>query len=216
MVRHELRSPAASISSGMSYLQMDQSLSTNQSALIDEIKKMADRMLDITTLNQEIAKMESGRFKLKDELMNLNYILEKELSLIRNNAESKSVTIQTKSFNKLSKKPIKGDESLIGIMIRNLISKGVEASPNGKDILISFDCTDSVVFSVHNFGEVPVEIRDVFFGKYVTKGKSSGIGLGTYLIRLIAENHGGSAFLDSSVEGETTVGVVLPIVTFDK
>ena len=56
---------------------------------------------------------------------------------------------------------------------------------------------------------MPSQIRERLFEKYVTHGKSTGTGLGTYSAKLIAESHGGGIALDASVEGETGITVKL-------
>ena len=63
---------------------------------------------------------------------------------------------------------------------------------------------------MRNEGAVSKEIRDRFFGKYVTVGKTKGTGLGTYSAKLIAEAQQGSIQLDCSVEGWGTVVLSLP------
>jgi signal transduction histidine kinase len=63
--------------------------------------------------------------------------------------------------------------------------------------------------AVINQGEVPAEIRERFFEKYATSGKSRGTGLGTYSARLIARAHGGDIAMQSQ-SGTVTVTVTLP------
>lgn len=64
--------------------------------------------------------------------------------------------------------------------------------------------------SIHNHGIVPEGIRDTFFDKYATAGKSGGTGLGTYSARLIAETMGGNITLDTSDDTRTTIRIVFP------
>ena len=52
---------------------------------------------------------------------------------------------------------------------------------------LDLDSLDNNRIRIHNRGEVPVEIRDRFFDKFVTSGKRKGSGLGTYTARLMAE-----------------------------
>jgi hypothetical protein len=62
-----------------------------------------------------------------------------------------------------------------------------------------------------NHGVVPAEIRDGFFGKFVTSGKSGGAGLGAYSAKLLAEAQNGSISLEVSNEKNlTAVTVSLP------
>jgi two-component system, sensor histidine kinase and response regulator len=53
-------------------------------------------------------------------------------------------------------------------------------------------------------------MRDNFFDKYTTSGKSKGTGLGTYSAKLMARTQSGTIKLDSSKQDETTVVITLP------
>lgn len=64
--------------------------------------------------------------------------------------------------------------------------------------------------AIHNFGAVPEGMRERFFEKYATAGKSTGTGLGTYSARLIAETQRGGIRMDTSETEGTTITVSLP------
>ncbi len=63
---------------------------------------------------------------------------------------------------------------------------------------------------IHNQGEIPAEIKDCFFDKYSTAGKSSGTGLGTYSAKLMSQIQGGDISFTSSAQAGTELKVVLP------
>jgi signal transduction histidine kinase len=95
-------------------------------------------------------------------------------------------------------------------MLVNLIKNALEASPDDTDVLVSVEKDAAVHIVIENSGEVPPDIRDRFFDKYVTRGKHAGTGLGTYSARHIARAHGGDVTLDCSTPGSTRVEVTLP------
>jgi len=106
---------------------------------------------------------------------------------------------------------VHGEELLCYSMLANLIKNAFEASPERERITVELaDEEEMSVIRIHNRGMVPEDIRDRFFDKYVTSGKKSGTGLGTYSARLIAETQEGSIHLDTSEEKGTTVTVRLP------
>ena len=105
---------------------------------------------------------------------------------------------------------ISDDRLLAYSMLSNLIKNAVEASPERKEIVIAMEDGESPSVSIRNHGTVPVEIRDTFFDKYATAGKSGGTGLGTYSARLIAETLGGNIKLDTSDDTRTTIRIVFP------
>jgi signal transduction histidine kinase len=62
-----------------------------------------------------------------------------------------------------------------------------------------------------NGGGVAKAIRDNLFEPFVSEGKEAGVGLGLTLAHRVAEEHGGSVILVSSVPGETVF-----LLTFEK
>jgi signal transduction histidine kinase len=64
---------------------------------------------------------------------------------------------------------------------------------------------------IDNEGEVPLTMRGRFFDKYATAGKTGGLGLGTYSIRLMAAVQGGDAAMETG-DGHTRLTITLPCV----
>lgn len=97
--------------------------------------------------------------------------------------------------------------SMTHVMLNNLLVNAIEASPPGAEIKITFEKNEHCKISIHNFGEVPEKIRDVFFDKFVTSGKRNGTGIGTYSAMLMAKAQHGDIHADFSEPGATTITV---------
>jgi signal transduction histidine kinase len=105
------------------------------------------------------------------------------------------------------------DEMLFYIMINNLFSNALEASPDGGIVAIRIlgPARGDIKIKIENQGLIPKPIRHNFFDKFVTYGKSHGTGIGTYSAKLTAQLHGGSInFSLSKQAGTTTISVCLP------
>lgn len=63
---------------------------------------------------------------------------------------------------------------------------------------------DHLALSCRNQGAVPQAIRKRFFEKFVTHGKSTGTGMGTYFIKRFIETMGGQVRLDIDDAAQTT------------
>ena len=105
---------------------------------------------------------------------------------------------------------VHGDEFLLHSIFMNLLTNAYEASPPGKPISIVLSKNDYCSVAIRNYGEVPENIRDIFFNKMITSGKKFGTGLGTYSAMAMAKAQGGYIELDCSEPGMTTIYVSLP------
>ena len=105
------------------------------------------------------------------------------------------------------------DEMLFYIMINNLFSNALEASPDGGIVAVRILGPErgDIKIEMENQGLIPKPIRHKFFDKFVTYGKSQGTGIGTYSAKLTAQLHGGSInFSLSKQTATTTIAVSLP------
>ena len=106
---------------------------------------------------------------------------------------------------------LNGEELLCYTMLSNLIKNAIEASP--PDEVITVSCGEDALWNyigVHNKGAVPEKIRPDFFDKYVTSGKKTGTGLGTYSAMLAARTQKGDISMTTSEEKGTLITVRLP------
>lgn len=118
-----------------------------------------------------------------------------------------------------------GEEDFLHDGLTNLVRNAVEASSPGAEIIVDVDEVENetdtdgvdptgdpsmVTISVHNEADIPEEIRERLFDPYVTFGKRSGTGLGTYTAYLIARAHGGSIDVDTGERKGTTITLRLP------
>jgi signal transduction histidine kinase len=99
--------------------------------------------------------------------------------------------------------------------LTNLLSNAVKYSPGSEDVRISaLPDGDQVVLSVTDAGEgVPAEDIDRVFDRFYKSGASKdepGAGLGLYLVRVIAEAHGGSVSVASEPKKGSTFTIKLP------
>jgi signal transduction histidine kinase len=105
---------------------------------------------------------------------------------------------------------VTGSPPLLENLLTNLVKNAVEASPAGETVTVALSGGEGIAVDVYNRGVVPEEIRENFFGKYVTWNKENGIGLGTYIARVIARAHGGDVSFTTDKAAGTHVTVTLP------
>lgn len=96
------------------------------------------------------------------------------------------------------------DENRVARAIHNLARNAVEAmAERGGRLTIraKMEETDLVIRVLDTGPGIPAEIEGRLFQSFVTAGKESGTGLGLAIVRKIADEHGGSVTVESSING---------------
>jgi PAS domain S-box-containing protein len=213
ITRHDLKGPLQAILGAPELLAMEGNLSDSQLKLVQMVESSAADMLEMINLSLDLYKMETGRYELSPEVVDLGPVIRKVVEELGPLRRARNAAVQTRVDGEdLEERPVLvlGEELLLRSMLANVLQNALEAAPEGSVVevdAVSGDGTRRV--SIRNHGAVPEEVRDRFFEKYSTAGKRRGTGLGTYSARLIAETLGGSIALDSRPE-DTEVRVILP------
>ncbi len=105
------------------------------------------------------------------------------------------------------------DDALVKRILGNMLKNALEASPEGTVVTIGFrrHGESEILLSVHNasFMDRAVQVQ-VFRRYFSTKGE--GRGLGTWGMRLLAEEYlGGRISFSTSPESGTTFSLMLPL-----
>jgi CheY-like chemotaxis protein len=214
ITRHDLKTPLSGIIGFPDAIKMAGDLNEEQTEMLDMIEESGYKMLDMINLSLDLYKMETGKYKFEPMPVNLLTVVNKIFKEIRDEIEARELSIEVLSRGKPANEQdlflIQGDELLCYSMLSNLIKNAVEASPTGEQVEVAMISGESAVIGIHNAGSVPAAIRETFFDKYTTSGKSAGTGLGTYSAKLIAQTLGGNIKLETSDEAGTTITIVLP------
>ncbi|MBF0190124.1 MAG: response regulator [Magnetococcales bacterium] len=216
IVRHDLKGPLNAMIGMPSVLIADWNLDEEQAKSLQVIEDAGFRMLEMINRSLDLYKMERGRYRLVavsvDVLLVLRRILSELNRMMNSRKLSLRILVRGRPAQGEERFLVLGEELLCHSMLSNLLKNGVEASPRGGELLVELEDEDREMACVRigNTGSVPEAIRDTFFDKFVTSGKSNGVGLGTYSARLIANTLGGTIRLDASRAGETVIVIRLP------
>jgi signal transduction histidine kinase len=104
------------------------------------------------------------------------------------------------------------DDSLARRILSNMLKNALEGSPEGATVTLGvLAVADRVEFRVHNPGAMPEDVQHrVFQRSFSTKGE--GRGLGTWSMKLLAEDYlGGSVHFTSTPADGTTFVLRLPL-----
>jgi CheY-like chemotaxis protein len=210
ITRHDIKGPLAGVLGLVQGLLAKNSLSAEdrkQLALVEETALMS---LNMINLSFELFKIETGRFELKPVPVKISEVLRRSVELARATFSEKQLRISLEA-NVAAGAALPmalGDAMLCFSIFQNLLKNACEASPDGGTVVLQLHDESPLRIAIRNTGAVPSAIRERFFDKYVTHGKSGGTGLGTYSARMLAEAQRGGVALDVSDDSNTTVVTV--------
>ena len=224
IVSHELKTPLTPLKALAQLLRLRlrrhredgraldlDSLDTN----LKTIERQVDRMSGLVNDLLEVSRAGQGRFELQPQEFDLVPLVRDIVS--RHGevaAESGRYQFNLEAPDSLV---LTGDSMRIEQALTNLVGNAVKYSPSGGAINVSVEQRNgmaSVTVSDQGIGIEPGDIAGL--GKPFARGSRrartfSGMGIGLYLARLVAERHGGSVTLRSEGEDKgTTVTLELP------
>lgn len=200
---HDFRSPLTALHSTL----MAQMSDSDETKLLRE---SSSKLVDMIDNYSVLLELERGDYKPNLSVVILNSTVQQVIASYQANAKQMQVEFQ------LDIDPahqFQGDELLSYTMLSNLLTNAIEAAPPQSTISVT-SCREEqqLVIKITNQGSVPETLRDRFFDKFVTAGKSSGKGLGCYSAKLCVEAQGGEIKLD--VEEQATA-ITLILVASD-
>ncbi len=184
-------------------------------ANLKTIERQVDRMSGLVNDLLEVSRAGQGRFELQPQEFDLVPTVREVVD--RHREIAVEVSGHRFSVETPDSMVIIGDPMRIEQALTNLVGNAVKYSPSGGDVrvtLLQHGGRASVTVTDQGIGIDAAEIAGL--GKPFARGSRraqtfSGMGIGLYLARLVAEGHGGSIVLRSDGEDKgTTVTMELP------
>lgn len=211
ITQHDLKSPLGAIISNCELMRM-QGSTPKLEASIRRIEVSGHRILEMVNRSLDLYKMETGRYQVAWETVPLAETLRASVETLDSLFKAFRARPATTFGEGGETLAIRSEKTLLFSLFENLIRNAVEATELGGVIDIDLSRRDSEArIAIHNSGLVPEEIRERFFEKYATAGKSAGTGLGTYSARLICETLGGRISMRSQQGEGTTLELAFPL-----
>jgi signal transduction histidine kinase/CheY-like chemotaxis protein len=210
MSRHDLKTPLNSILGATRLLRDDTRLTAEQRELVGVLQRAGYRMLEMVNLTLGLFKMETGTYDFRPQAVDLREVVTRVLVDLHSYAEANECTLHMEGSDR-TPVYVRGEELLCYSIAANLVKNAVEAAGPGRRVAVTLMRGEPVVLAVRNPGEVPAEIASHFFEKYVTSGKNSGTGLGTYSARLMARAQLGDLQLHTGATGTTLTLTMQPL-----
>lgn len=211
-VAHDLRSPLTVIRGSAQLLSDGQDLRAKQrERLIAGISRSAQQLQRLADDLSEASRLGSGRFTLDRRPADLTQV-------VADVVDQQRIAAPTHRFTtRIPPTAVEGswDQDRIAQAVNNLLNNAVKYSPAGTEIITTVRPLDGdVEITVQDQGQgIPLEEQKALFQPYYRLAGAEGIkglGLGLYIVRSIAEAHGGNVGVASEVGKGSTFTIHLP------
>ena len=214
---HELRTPLNAIIGFSEVLteRMFGELNEKQEEYLKDIYASGTHLLSLINDILDLSKIEAGRMELELTDFDLPAALDSALTLVRERAGRRSITLQSTVDERLGE--VRADERKIRQVVLNLLSNAIKFTPEGGRIEVRAVPVDgSVEVSVSDTGVgIAPEDQEAVFEEFRQVGtsaaKQEGTGLGLALSRKFIELHGGRIWVKSQVGVGSTFSFTLPV-----
>ncbi|MDR5838150.1 hybrid sensor histidine kinase/response regulator [Caballeronia sp. LZ034LL] len=207
---HDLRTPLSAVIASAEYLArfvQDE----NVANIGTRIKSSGMRMVRMVDQLLNLARLRGGRVTLQPRAVELNTLAKNIVDEYEARVGKGRIFVLRQGDTLLQ-----GDGDLLSQVFSNLIGNALQHGLEGSAIQVRLDGhADDVSITVQNAGAIPADVLPTIFAPYRSgrrQSESSGLGLGLYITREIAEMHGGEVRVRSTNDTGTVFEVTLPRV----
>lgn len=204
VMAHEIRNPLAGIKG---YAQLTETADDLEQAKLfaDKIVTQSIRMESLVDDLLSFAREDRGERQPAD----LAALVRDSVMMIRMEATPERVDIVHTPHAAM--KALVASDRIIQLLL-NLLKNGIQAMPDGGQLSVELkDAKSSAIIKISDSGVgiAPESLPHIFDPFWTSKAKGTGLGLA--LCRKVAQEHGGSLTVESTVGVGTTFTVTLPL-----
>jgi len=227
MIVHDLRGPLTAIMGSMELVvtMWEKGLKDSYRDLLAGGVEEAVRMNGLINELLDIAKIESGKFKLSSDRFNIASVVRRAVNSMKNIADREGIRLEPVIDGQLP--TLEGDRDKLTQVLINLLSNSIKFTPR-QGLVCVF--AEKAVGKNGTAPEIRITVTDTgsgidrdqaenLFTRYgqadnqqaATGKKMGGTGLGLYIVKELVEAHGGRIKLTSEKGLGTSVVFTLPL-----
>jgi signal transduction histidine kinase len=211
VLAHDLRNYLAPIRGRLDLLHRRAVREEHASNLHDtaELRKSIDRFGRLISDILDVARIDQGLFEVTAEPMDLAV-------LVRDAAEALEVPGTTIQVVAPPEVKVVADPARVRQAVENLLANAVQHAPSGTPVTVAITREESArqpkaVLTITDQGPgIDPVLLPRLFARFARSSSSTGLGIGLFLARQIAEAHGGRIEVASRVRHGTQFRLVLP------
>ena len=217
---HELRTPLNAILGFSSMMRTDASVPAEHRQTLDTINRSGEHLLGLINNVLDMAKIESDRGTLEEELFDLHALMQEIAELLRQRAESKTLYLTLEIAVDVPR-AIVGDRGKLRQVVTNLVGNAVKFTFEG-GVALSLtsrgaDGSEPLMLAIEvadtGAGIAPEERSRIFdpFVQLEHRTDQKGTGLGLSITRNFVEQMGGVIRVESAVGEGSKFCVEMPV-----
>ncbi len=191
---HDLRSPLAGILAHLQLLAED--VSGRSASDVQQATRAAETALGRLEETLQVRLIEEGELSIRREQVALDGLVRDSVATLEAIARRRNVRLS----RSVEGEPLASlDQSLVRRSLENLLSNALKYTPGGGDVAVTVQSSAArVQIEVADRGPgIPDDQKTSLFEKFGSVeqkqgGRRKGIGLGLYLVKLVAQGHGGT------------------------
>jgi len=213
---HQLRTPLTGIRWAIEALELEE-LTEGQKALVASAKEKSHQLVSVVGTLLDISSIESGKYKYVFVPIDLDQLIEEVTRDFEPMAVKAQVSLLFEKSGQGTSYP-RADRERIRWVLNNLIENAIRYTPAGGMVRITTEVTPERAYvrvRDTGIGIAPEDRGNIFERFYRTPTaiakENSGNGLGLYIARTIATDHGGELSFAANEAGPgTTFTLSLP------
>lgn len=210
MVSHELLSPLTTVQGYITFLQQEKAgkLTDGQAEALSITNEQTEHLKHLIEELMDLSKLDAGRFEVKISEVDINDVIKKVISNLKQKYDESRITIRNKIPDQL---PLVMADSLRMMQVfDNILGNAIKfTNPKGQITISAFEKDSKVEFCVEDNGVgIPDGKIDRVFDRFyqvdsTTKRKHGGCGLGLTITKSIIDLHNGRIWAESKVGSGT-------------
>ena len=218
VMSHELRTPITTILAGSKLLSRSATLDDRNRDLASDIEAEADRLFRLIEDLLVLSRLERGNLALIDEPVHLVRVVERVVASEAGRWPNTTFDLPTEPQAAYL---VRGDQTYIEQILRNLLANAAKYSPEGSTVSIEIDGDDREV-SVRVLDQGPgVAVAEVenlfslFYRSPTTAASAAGAGIGLFVCRRLIDAMGGHIWARLRKRGGSEFGFALAVYPAD-